>query len=114
MTRLPQIHLAALLGAIFVITLTPVLDAEKTEKMNVLLLMIDDLNSWLLDDPDRYDGKVIAPNLRGLADSGVNFVQAYAASPVCLPSRTELLGICFFIPSAPFSPKARGRRGFDG
>ena len=26
----------------------------------------------------------------------------------------KLLGISFFIPSAPFPPKARGRRGFDG
>jgi hypothetical protein len=25
----------------------------------------------------------------------------------------SLLGISFFIPSAPFPPKARGRRGFD-
>jgi hypothetical protein len=28
--------------------------------------------------------------------------------------RAQLLGISFFNPSAPFQPKARGRRGFDG
>ena len=32
--------------------------------MNVLFLVADDLNSWLLEDSDRYAGKVVAPNLR--------------------------------------------------
>ena len=59
--------------------------------MNVLLLIVDDLNTWLLDDPDRYGGKVIAPNIRRLARSGVNFAHSYAASPSCSPSRTALL-----------------------
>jgi len=58
--------------------------------MNVLLLVADDLNSWLLEDPNRYPGKVIAPNLHKLARSGVNFTRAYTASPVCSPSRTAL------------------------
>ncbi|MEM8671681.1 MAG: sulfatase [Planctomycetota bacterium] len=56
--------------------------------MNVLFLVADDLNSWLLDDADRYAGKVVAPNLRKLAASGVNFTRAYTAAPVCSPSRT--------------------------
>ena len=55
---------------------------------NVLFLIADDLNSWLLEDANRYAGKVVAPNLRKLADSGVNFTRAYTASPVCSPSRT--------------------------
>jgi len=55
---------------------------------NVLFLAADDLNTWLLGDPHRYSGKVVAPNIRKLADSGVNFVHAYTASPVCSPSRT--------------------------
>ena len=58
------------------------------EPMNVLLLIADDLNSWLLEDPHRYNGKVVAPNLQKLAASGVNFSRAYTASPVCSPSRT--------------------------
>ena len=56
--------------------------------MNVLVLVADDLNSWLLEDAERYAGKVIAPNLRSLAASGVNFTRAYTAAPVCSPSRT--------------------------
>ncbi len=61
---------------------------EHSQRMNVLLLVADDLNSWMLDDADRYAGKVIAPNLRKLARSGVNFTRAYTAAPVCSPSRT--------------------------
>jgi arylsulfatase A-like enzyme len=59
--------------------------------MNVLFLVVDDLNGWLLGDADRYAGKVIAPNIRRLAGSGVVFRRAYTASPVCSPSRTALL-----------------------
>lgn len=58
------------------------------QRMNVLFLVADDLNSWMLEDADRYAGKVIAPNLRRLAGSGVNFRRAYTAAPVCSPSRT--------------------------
>ena len=60
------------------------------ERINVLFLVADDLNSWMLEDVDRYAGKVIAPNLRRLAGSGVNFTRAYTAAPVCSPSRTAL------------------------
>ena len=66
-------------------------DAAQDNRMNVLFLIVDDLNSWLLDDPKRYTGKVVAPNICRLADSGVNFVNAYAASTVCTPSRTAVL-----------------------
>jgi arylsulfatase A-like enzyme len=62
-----------------------------SDKPNVLLLMVDDLNSWLLGDTNRYAGKVIAPNIRRLAESGVSFNRAYTAAPVCSPSRTALL-----------------------
>ena len=55
---------------------------------NVLFLVADDLNSWLLEDANRYAGKVVAPNLQKFADGGVNFTRAYTAAPVCSPSRT--------------------------
>ncbi|MEM8734048.1 MAG: sulfatase [Planctomycetota bacterium] len=58
--------------------------------MNVLLLVADDLNSWLLEDANRYAGKVVAPNLQRFASSGINFARAYTAAPVCSPSRTAL------------------------
>lgn len=61
------------------------------EPMNVLLLIVDDLNTWLLEDPTRYSGKVVAPNIQRLAQQGVLFHNAYTASPVCSPSRTAFL-----------------------
>ena len=60
------------------------------ERMNVLVLIADDLNTWTLEKPERYSGKVIAPNLQALGDSGVVFRNAYSASPFCVPSRTSL------------------------
>ena len=64
------------------------LGAAEKKPMNVLMLISDDLNSWLLENPERYTGKVIAPNIKSLAESGVNFKFAYCAAPVCSPSRT--------------------------
>ena len=64
------------------------LGAAAEKPMNVLMLISDDLNSWLLENPERYTGKVIAPNIKALAESGVNFKYAYTAAPVCSPSRT--------------------------
>ncbi|MGC6465785.1 MAG: sulfatase [Akkermansiaceae bacterium] len=60
------------------------------ERMNVLVLMADDLNTWILEKPERYSGKVIAPNLQAFGKSGVVFSHAYSASPFCVPSRTSL------------------------
>jgi arylsulfatase A-like enzyme len=65
--------------------------AETPAKPNVLLLIVDDLNTWLLEDPTRYSGKVVAPNLQELGKQGIVFRRAYTASPVCCPSRTALL-----------------------
>jgi choline-sulfatase len=64
--------------------------ADGSPKPNLLLLIVDDLNSWLLGDTNRYTGKVVAPNIRQLAKSGVVFNRAYTAAPVCCPSRTAL------------------------
>jgi len=65
--------------------------AAQKDRMNVLFLIVDDLNSWLLGDTNRYAGKVVAPNIQRLADSGVIFTHTYTASPFCSPSRTALL-----------------------
>ncbi|WP_436716956.1 sulfatase [Roseiconus lacunae] len=69
-------------------TLSVCAAALPDKPMNVLFLVADDLNSWLLEDADRYAGKVVAPNLQKFAASGVNFTRAYTAAPVCSPSRT--------------------------
>jgi arylsulfatase A-like enzyme len=62
-----------------------------SNRLNVLFLVIDDLNTWLLSDPNRYAGKVVSPNIGRLAHSGLIFSHAYTASPFCSPSRTAVL-----------------------
>ena len=64
--------------------------ASAEERMNVLFLIADDLNTWILEKPERYSGKVIAPNLKKLGESGLVFTHAYTASPFCVPSRTAM------------------------
>ncbi len=59
--------------------------------MNVLFLCVDDLNTWLLSDPSRYTGKVVAPTIRQLGSEGVVFTRAYCAAPKCSPSRSAVL-----------------------
>jgi arylsulfatase A-like enzyme len=66
-------------------------DSGPERPMNVLFLVVDDLNTWLLGDTNRYAGKVVTPHIQRLADSGVIFGRAYTASPFCCPSRTALL-----------------------
>jgi arylsulfatase A-like enzyme len=76
----------------FVLLLLTTAEVRAEEKkMNVLFLVSDDLNSWLLGDTTRYAGKVVAPNLTKLAEGGVDFRRAYAAAPVCSPSRTAFM-----------------------
>lgn len=84
--------LALIVAAVVAMAATSVDAATPPGKsMNVLLLIVDDLNTWLLEDPTRYAGKVVAPNIQQLAKQGVLFHNAYAASPVCSPSRTAFL-----------------------
>jgi arylsulfatase A-like enzyme len=79
------IHSLALLPLFFA---SAALGTAAEKPINVLMLISDDLNSWLLENPERYTGKVIAPNLKAFGESGVNFKYAYTAAPVCSPSRT--------------------------
>ena len=80
-----------LLLALLISLNAPAAQAAAFKKPNVLLLIIDDLNTWMLNKPGRYTGKVIAPNIKRLSESGVQFTRAYAASPKCSPSRTAFL-----------------------
>ena len=91
MTHLHPVRLTIVgIAMLFAASLIAAHGAERN-KPNVLFLMVDDLNSWLLGDADRYAGKVVAPNIQRLAKSGVVFERAYTAAPVCSPSRTALL-----------------------
>ncbi|MBI4910593.1 MAG: sulfatase [Acidobacteria bacterium] len=72
----------------FLSTLAAPLAAQK-QKMNVIVILADDLGAMdLTCYGSRYHE---TPNLDDLAASGVQFNQAYAACPVCSPTRASLM-----------------------
>ncbi len=62
---------------------------DTSDRPNVLVLMVDDLNDWV--EPLGGHPQVQTPNLNQLAESAVNFTNAHVQSPVCNPSRTSFL-----------------------
>jgi arylsulfatase A-like enzyme len=63
--------------------------AAEDKRPNVLFVAIDDLNHWV-----HHLGRneqSITPNLDRLAKRGLTFAHAYAAAPVCNPSRAALM-----------------------
>jgi arylsulfatase A len=65
-------------------------DTKKTSRVpNIVLILADDLG-WM--DLRCQGNKVLrTPHLDGLAKQGVRFTSAYAASPVCSPTRAALI-----------------------
>lgn len=61
----------------------------RTEPPHVLLIVVDDLG-WR-DLGCQGNPRLQTPRLDALAKQGVRFTQAYAASPVCSPSRGALI-----------------------
>ena len=59
------------------------------ERPNVLFIAVDDLNHWV-GHLDGHPG-TFTPNIDRLAGRGVTFSRAYAAAPLCNPSRVSLL-----------------------
>ena len=65
---------------------------------NVLFIIVDDLNDWVTHLKGEAGGGPPAavppftPNIDALAAGGVTFTRAYAAAPVCNPSRAALFG----------------------
>src|SRR5213593_2696400 len=63
--------------------------APAAEKPNVVIILIDDLGR---NDLGCYGSRYYrAPNLDKLAGNGVRFSDAYAACPVCSPTRASIL-----------------------
>lgn len=63
--------------------------ASATERPNVLMIVVDDMNDWvgcLGGHPD-----VKTPNIDRLAKRGLLFTNAHVAAPVCNPSRVATL-----------------------
>jgi arylsulfatase A-like enzyme len=62
---------------------------EKDRKPNIIFFLVDDLG-WA--DTEPYGSKFYeTPNINKLAEEGMLFTQAYAASPVCSPTRASIL-----------------------
>lgn len=57
---------------------------------NVILIVADDLG-WADISPNNPATFYRTPNLERLANAGVRFTQAYAASPVCSPTRGSIM-----------------------
>ena len=76
-----------LLAALFNVCVP--LAQESSTRPNVLFLAVDDLNHWV-GHLDGHPG-TLTPNIDRLAGQGVTFSRAYAAAPLCNPSRVSLL-----------------------
>jgi len=61
----------------------------KESRPNILLIMADDLG-WM-DLRCQNNPKLKTPNLDRLAAQGIRFTDAYAAAPVCSPTRAALI-----------------------
>src|SRR5687767_4577752 len=56
---------------------------QQRPRTNVVFIMTDDHGAWATG----YNGCMHTPNLDALAKDGVRFTNAFAATPVCSPSR---------------------------
>ncbi|MCX8496940.1 MAG: sulfatase [Akkermansiaceae bacterium] len=89
-------HTITLLSALWLAPLAPLAplaaaDAQKTpdRKPNIVFILADDLG-W--KDTSLYGSKFCeTPNLEKLAKRGMMFTQAYAANPLCSPTRASIM-----------------------
>jgi arylsulfatase A-like enzyme len=69
---------------------------DSLEQPNIVLFMVDDLG-WqdtsvaLHSESTAFNNRYRTPNVERLAREGVSFTNAYAAAPVCTPTRTSLM-----------------------
>lgn len=81
-------HLA-LAGALAVIGSRPVSVSAQNARPNVLVIAVDDLNHWV--GHLGRNKQVRTPHIDRLAARGMTFTRAYAAAPICNPSRAALM-----------------------
>ena len=65
------------------------LTAKNIQKPNIVFFLVDDMG-WM-DIGANGSSFYETPNIDRLASEGVRFTQAYAASPVCSPTRASIL-----------------------
>ena len=74
----------------------PPVDAGASVRPNIVLFLVDDLGQQdvsvpMLGDASALNARYHTPNLEKLAARGLHFSNAYAAAPVCTPSRTAII-----------------------
>src|SRR5215213_11511507 len=74
---------------IFLIVLNADLSWSQKNQPNILYIMTDDMGYADLSCYGRKDYQT--PNLDKLASQGVKFMNAYAAAPVCTPTRVAFM-----------------------
>jgi len=80
-------HSFALLGLLVAGLVTA---AHAATKPNVVFILADDLG-WSDTTFDRPNAFYETPNIQRLAQRGLRFTQAYAANPLCSPTRASIL-----------------------
>jgi len=65
-------------------------DVAFAQRTNVLVIVLDDLNTWV--EPIGEYAQVHTPAMNRLAEQGVTFSQAYCQAPICAPSRASFMG----------------------
>ncbi|MFM7259873.1 MAG: sulfatase [bacterium] len=68
----------------------------RDSRPNIVLFLVDDLGQQdvsvpMLDEASALNTRYRTPNLEALAARGIRYSNAYAAAPVCTPSRTAIL-----------------------
>ena len=63
--------------------------SEQDKRPNILFVMADQMTPFMLDVYAGVGARM--SNLRALAERGVNFTNAYTASPICTPARAALM-----------------------
>jgi len=86
MVKMGQLSLTCL--ATFALAATPA-PASSAEKPNVVFVLIDDLG-WM-DLGCQGNRRIDSPNVDRLARQGMRFTDAYAAAPVCSPTRASIV-----------------------
>lgn len=76
---------------IWMISLTAVACLGAAERPNVIVIVADDIGYGDVGFHDVVADGVVTPNLDRLANGGVVFEEAYAASPICSNSRLSLV-----------------------
>jgi arylsulfatase A-like enzyme len=82
-------YLKIFLGLSLLSAFTGVANGQQEKKPNIVFFLVDDLG-WM-DIGANGSSFYETPNVDELAREGVRFTQAYAASPVCSPTRASIM-----------------------